>query len=150
MKKYVRQRTILNLIEKYEIETQEELAQLLMEKDINITQATISRDIKELRLIKVLTPNGKYKYATMDGEHKGVNKRLIDIFKSTALFVDKAENLLIIKTITGAAKLCAKAIEDLKIENVVGTIAGEDTVFVAVKSKEQVDIVQNKIKELLK
>lgn len=150
MKKYARQRIILDIIENNEIETQEELAQCLLERDIDITQATISRDIKELRLIKVLTPNGKYKYATMDSQYEGIDKRLNNVFKSTVLSVGKAENILVVKTLSGAAQICAMAIDNLKIEGVVGTIAGEDTIFVAVKDKNYINSVHLEIKELLK
>lgn len=150
MKKYVRQRTILNIIKEKEIETQEELAQCLLEEDIDITQATISRDIKELRLVKVLTSNGNYKYANMDSKAKGIDQRLKDIFKTTVLKVDKADNLLVIKTISGAANLCAKAIDSLSLEGVVGTIAGQDTIFVALKSDKFFKSVELEIQELLK
>lgn len=150
MKKYVRQRTILNIIKEKEIETQEELAQCLLEEDIDITQATISRDIKELRLVKVLTSNGNYKYANMDSKAKGIDQRLKDIFKTTVLKVDKADNLLVIKTISGAANLCAKAIDSLSLEGVVGTIAGQDTIFVALKSDKFFKSVKLEIQELLK
>ena len=101
MKKYTRQRIILDLIENVEIETQEELADHLLKRGIDITQATISRDIKELRLVKVLTSSGKYKYATMDSQHEGANERLAKIFKSSVLNVSKAGNIIVIKTLPG-------------------------------------------------
>lgn len=150
MKKYTRQRIILDIIENFEIETQEELAQYLFEREIDITQATISRDIKELRLVKVLTPDGKYKYATMDSQYEGIDERLKNVFKSTVLSVDKAENMLVVKTLPGAAQICAAAVDNLKIEGVVGTIAGDDTIFVAIEEKNIIDSVLSHIKELLK
>src|SRR5699024_1004562 len=147
---YSRQRIILDIIENFEIETQEELAQYLFEREIDITQATISRDIKELRLVKVLTPDGKYKYATMDSQYEGIDERLKNVFKSTVLSVDKAENMLVVKTLPGAAQICAAAVDNLKIEGVVGTIAGDDTIFVAIEEKNIIDSVLSHIKELLK
>jgi transcriptional regulator of arginine metabolism len=150
MKKYTRQRFILDLIEKYEIETQEELADYLLDRGIEITQATISRDIKELRLVKVLASNGNYKYATMDSQHEGANERLIKIFKSSVLSVDRAENIIVIRTLPGAAQVCASAVDNFKIEGIAGTIAGDDTIFIAISDKELVDsaleIIQNFLK----
>ena len=150
MKKHTRQRIILDIIRENEIETQEELSKHLLDRKIDITQATISRDIKELRLVKVLTPNGKYKYATIDSQYEGVDERLNNIFNATVLSVEKAENMIVLKTLSGAAKLCAITIDGLNIEDVVGTIAGDDTVFVAIKKKDMMDSVLSDIKDLLK
>lgn len=149
MKKYTRQRIILDLINTNEIETQEELATLLENKGINITQATISRDIKELRLIKVLTSSGKYKYASMENKQEGVTDRLVVIFKTAVLNVSKLDSLVIIKTIPGAAQVCATVLENFKISGVEGIIAGDDTIFVAVKNTESEDVF-NSINGILK
>ena len=150
MKKYTRQRIILDVIENSEIETQEELANYLLEKGIEITQATISRDIKELRLVKVLTSSGKYKYATMDSQHEGINERLAKIFKSSILTVDKAENLIVLRTLPGAAQVCASAIDNFKIDGTVGTIAGDDTIFIAINHMYTMDSIVEEIQNLLK
>ncbi len=150
MKKYTRQRIMLDLIENYEIETQEELADYLLERGIEITQATISRDIKELRLVKVLTSGGKYKYATMDSQYEGINERLIKVFKSSVLSVDKAENIIVIKTLPGAAQICASAIDNFKIEGAAGTIAGDDTIFIAVSRMDLTESTLGNIQNLLK
>lgn len=150
MKKYIRQRIMLDLIENYEIETQEELADYLLERGIEITQATISRDIKELRLVKVLTSGGKYKYATMDSQYEGINERLIKVFKSSVLSVDKAENIIVIKTLPGAAQICASAIDNFKIEGAAGTIAGDDTIFIAVSRMDLTESTLGNIQNLLK
>ena len=150
MKKYTRQRIMLDLIENYEIETQEELADYLLERGIEITQATISRDIKELRLVKVLTSGGKYKYATMDSQYEGINERLIEVFKSSVLSVDKAENIIVIKTLPGAAQICASAIDNFKIEGAAGTIAGDDTIFIAVSRMDLTESTLGNIQNLLK
>ena len=149
MKKYTRQRIILDIISSNEIETQEELANLLTEKGINITQATISRDIKELRLIKVLTASGKYKYASMDKSHEGITDRLVVIFKTSVLNVVSIDSLVIVKTIPGAAQVCASVLENFKITGVEGVIAGDDTIFVAVKEVSK-DSVYESINDILK
>lgn len=150
MKKYTRQRIILDLIENIEIETQEELADYLLEKGIEITQATISRDIKELRLVKVLTSNGKYKYATIDNQYEGANERLAKILKSSVLSVDRAENIIVIKTLPGAAQVCASAVDNFKIEGIVGTIAGDDTIFIVISRSDIVESALNNIQNLLR
>ena len=150
MKKYTRQRIILDLIENIEIETQEELADYLLEKGIEITQATISRDIKELRLVKVLTSNGKYKYATIDNQYEGANERLAKILKSSVLSVDRAENIIVIKTLPGAAQVCASAVDNFKIEGIAGTIAGDDTIFIVISRSDIVESALNNIQNLLR
>lgn len=149
MKKYTRQRIILDLIDNHEIETQEELARLLKEKGIKITQATISRDIKDLRLIKVLTEGGKYKYASVDYEQEGVTERLIIILKTSVLDLSLLENLIIIKTLPGAAQVCASVIEDFNVKGIKGTIAGDDTIFVAA-AQADIECVFKNIEKILK
>src|SRR5699024_8803195 len=150
MKKYTRQRIILDLIESVEIETQEELGDYLLKKGIEITQATISRDIKELRLVKVLTSKGRYKYATMDSQYEGVNERLVKIFRSSVLNVNKAEGMIVIKTLPGAAQVCASALDNFKMDSIAGTIAGDDTIFIAISSREMVEKTFKTIQSLLK
>lgn len=150
MKKHTRQRIILDIIKENEIETQEELAEHLLDRKINITQATISRDIKELRLVKVLTSKEKYKYATIDSQYDGIDSKLNNIFNATVLSVEKTESLIILKTLSGAAKLCASTIDNSCIEGVAGTIAGEDTVFIAISRKNIIDSVLSDIQNLLK
>jgi len=150
MKKHIRQRIILDLIENYQIETQEELLEHLIKRGINITQATVSRDIKDLRLIKVQVSDGKYRYATMDNQHTYSNQRMIEILRYYIKSIEKAGNLIVIKTIPNAAKICSSAIENNKIDGVVGTIAGEDTIFVAVRDANMADMVIERINNLLK
>ncbi|HSH35168.1 arginine repressor [Schnuerera sp.] len=150
MKKHARQSIILDLIENYEIETQEELAEYLLNKGIQITQATISRDIKELRLIKVLSSDKKYKYATMDSQYEGITERLIRIFKSSVLSIEKAENIIVIKTLPGAAHVCASTVDKLKIDGIKGTIAGYDTIFIAIENMNMIKYILESLKNLLK
>jgi len=147
MKKYTRQTKILDLISKKEIETQEELAAGLKAMGIDVTQATISRDIKELRLVKVMSKSGKYKYATISQSQEGITDRLNKIFENSVVSIDSASNLIVIKTIPGAAQICASAIDYMGIDEIVGTIAGDDTVFVAIRRLEQVDSVLQEFKK---
>lgn len=136
--KYSRHAKILEIIETHEIETQEELAELLKKNGFNVTQATVSRDIKELRLIKVLTKTGKYKYATIKQQESMVSDRLIKIFKDTVLSIDYAENFIVFKTLVGAANAAAAAVDAMDTKDVVGTIAGDDTIFMIVRDKDKV------------
>ncbi|MDW7667608.1 MAG: arginine repressor [Bacillota bacterium] len=137
MKKYTRQTKILELINEKEIETQEELAEELKKAGIKVTQATISRDIKELRLIKVTSKTGKYKYGTIQESQNSISDRLVRIFKNSIITIETSGNLVIIKTIPGAAQICGSAIDSLQFSSIVGSIAGDDTVFIAVKDGEE-------------
>ena len=107
--KTVRQVAILDIIEKQEIETQEELASALNARGIRVTQATVSRDIKELRLLKVLTPSGKYKYATGDQADNNLTDRFIRMLAESLLSVSSANNLIVVKTLSGSANVAADA-----------------------------------------
>ncbi|NLJ57509.1 MAG: arginine repressor [Tissierellia bacterium] len=147
MKKYTRQTKILELISKKEIETQEELAVGLKAMGIDVTQATISRDIKELRLVKVMSKSGRYKYATIGQSQEGITDRLNKIFENSVVSIDNAMNLVVIKTIPGAAQICASAIDYMAIDEIVGTLAGDDTVFVAIKTMDKVEYVLQEFKK---
>lgn len=146
MKKYTRQTKILELISRAEIETQEELADGLKAMGIDVTQATISRDIKELRLVKVMSKNGKYKYATIGQSQEGITDRLNKIFENSVVSIDNALNLIVLKTIPGAAQICASAIDNMGVDEIVGTLAGDDTVFVAVRNMEYLEKVLEEFK----
>lgn len=147
MKKYTRQTKILELISKSEVETQEELAEGLKAMGIDVTQATISRDIKELRLVKVMAKNGKYKYATISQSQEGITDRLTKIFENSVVSIDNALNIVVIRTIPGAAQICASAIDYMGIDQIVGTLAGDDTVFVAIRRLEDIDYVLQEFKK---
>jgi transcriptional regulator of arginine metabolism len=137
--KYSRHARILEIIENNEIETQEELAEYLKRTGINVTQATVSRDIKELRLIKVLARNGHYKYASMKQQESAVSDRLVKIFKDSILSIDYSGNMVVLKTLTGAANAACAAIDALDIKDIIGTIAGDDTIFILAAEKEGVN-----------
>jgi len=136
--KYTRHSKILELVETSEIETQEELAILLKEKGYNVTQATVSRDIKELRLIKVLTKEGKYKYATIKNQDSIVSERSLKILKNSVIGIDYAGNMIVIKTLVGSANAAAVAIDAVNFEDIVGSIAGDDTIFLLIRTEDKV------------
>jgi transcriptional regulator of arginine metabolism len=146
MKKYTRQSKILELISRKEIETQEDLADGLKALGIDVTQATISRDIKELRLVKVMSKSGKYKYATIGQSQEGITDRLNKIFENSVVSIEAAVNIIVIKTIPGAAQICASAIDYMGLDEIAGTLAGDDTVFVAIKTTESVQYVLQEFK----
>lgn len=149
MKKYARQAKILELIENFEIETQEELADYLKRSGIDVTQATVSRDIRELRLVKVLTKSGKYKYAAMGQSPEGTSDRLIKIFRNSIVSIEVAGHLMVVKTLPGAAQICASAVDSLGIEEIIGTIAGDDTLFIAISNQEKINDIVNIFNKLL-
>ena len=150
MKKYTRQSKILELITKKEIETQEELAEGLKSMDIDVTQATISRDIKELRLIKTMSKTGKHKYSTIGQSQEGITDRLNKIFENSVISIDNAMNIVVIRTIPGAAQICASAIDNLGLDDIGGTLAGDDTVFVAIRSLEAVEEVLDEFRRIIR
>ncbi|MCL2544373.1 MAG: arginine repressor [Clostridia bacterium] len=148
--KSIRHAAILEIIEKQDVETQEELAEMLKDRGIVVTQATVSRDIKELHLLKVLSESGGYKYATLDKAEKGMTERLIRIFSESVLSMSNASNLIVIKTLTGSANAAAEAIDSLRWSPVVGTLAGDNTIFVAVRSADEVEGVMERFRSMLK
>ncbi|WP_237036406.1 arginine repressor [Mediannikoviicoccus vaginalis] len=150
MKKYARQRLILDLVDKYEIRTQEELSELLEQNEVIATQATISRDIKELRITKVQTKDGEYHYSVIDTVHDSLNERLNKIFKSAVLSIDHNGEMVIVKTISHTATVSAVPITNAKIKHISGILSGNDIIFIAVDDKRKLDEVVNEIKALMK
>lgn len=148
--KTVRQVAILDIIEKQEIETQEELASALNARGIRVTQATVSRDIKELRLLKVLTPSGKYKYATGDQADNNLTDRFIRMLAESLLSVSSANNLIVVKTLSGSANVSAEALDSMHWPEVLGTLAGDNTVLLIIRSNEETITVTSRIREMMK
>lgn len=148
--KTVRQVAILDIIEKQEIETQEELASSLNARGIRVTQATVSRDIKELRLLKVLTPSGKYKYATGDQADNNLTDRFIRMLAESLLSVSAANNLIVVKTLSGSANVAAEALDSMHWPEVLGTLAGDNTVLLIIRSNEETITVTSRIREMMK
>ena len=132
--KLQRQSKILHLIEQYDIETQMELTERLNEFGFSATQATVSRDIKELRLVKTLAKNGKSKYAVSKGQaESGFSGKLLTIFREGVISYDRAQNIVVIKTMPGLASAACSALDGMHISDVVGTIAGDDTGFLVMR-----------------
>lgn len=126
-----RQSKILEIISTKEIETQDELVNELKNLNFDITQATISRDIKELRLIKILSSEtGKYKYAVVENENQAVSNKYILVFKEAVISIKNAQNLCVLKTIKGMASAVCGIIDKLNLENVMGSVCGDDTVMI--------------------
>lgn len=145
--KQKRHTAILELIEKYEVETQEELVELLIKEGYNVTQATVSRDIKSLRLIKTVGHSGAYKYAKAD-DKKNEDKNRILIAQS-AISIDYAQNIVIIKTYSGMAQGAAAIIDSMNMTEILGTIAGDDTIMCVVKTEEEARDLTAKIKAMM-
>lgn len=149
MRKYDRQRIILSLIEEYDVETQEELSELLEKNGISATQATISRDIKELRITKIQTSNGLYKYTVIDTMRDTLHERLNKVFKSSVLSFKIVRKKIYVDTISYAATVCAQAIVNRKIDGIAGMIAGHDTIVVEIDEGYDVNEVLNILKEMI-
>jgi len=141
---------ILQLIDTMDIDTQEMLAEQLLARGIRVTQATISRDIKELRLIKVLSDHGTYKYATAERSEKSISDRMIRIFSESVVSMIEAENLIVIKTLPASANVAAEAIDGLNWSEIAGTLAGENSIFVALKSRDMVPTVLARFRTMMK
>lgn len=147
--KYSRHTKILEIIDEKDIETQDELASELRAAGFQVTQATVSRDIKEMRLIKVLTKDGRYKYASIREKEGVVNERFLKIFRNSVTSIDYAGNLIVIRTLVGSASAAAVSIDALNMKDIVGTIDGDDTIFLAIKDSEKVQELMKQFKELL-
>ncbi|SNX55376.1 transcriptional regulator, ArgR family [Thermoanaerobacterium sp. RBIITD] len=148
--KLARHAKILEIINKNEIETQEELADALLKEGIRVTQATVSRDIKELRLIKVLSDDGKkYKYATIKNTDNKVKDKLVALL-SGIVSIDYAGNTIVIKTLSGTAPAAAEALDTLNWNEVVGTLAGDNTIFMLVRTEQAIKEIIDRINKLIK
>lgn len=146
--KYLRHAKILEIIMNQDIETQEELTQALKKNGMNVTQATVSRDIKELRLIKQMSRTGRYKYASLASQDAMLTDRLVRLFKESIVSLDHAGNIVVLRTIPAAAQAAASAIDAANFDEVVGTIAGDDTIFVVVREADQAEDVQERFRKL--
>ncbi|MCI8983742.1 MAG: arginine repressor [Hungatella sp.] len=146
--KVERHSKIVELIGKYEIETQEELAEYLNNAGYQVTQATVSRDIRELKLSKVQSENGKQHYAVLQSQ-SGFSDKYIRILRDGFMSMDMAQNMLVIKTVSGMAMAVAAALDAIHFHEIVGCIAGDDTIMCAVRSVDDTILVMDKIRKLL-
>lgn len=145
-----RQAVIREIVERQNIQTQEELAEALRAHGMVVTQATVSRDIKEMHLLKVLAEDGGYRYATIDRENQSTSDRLIRMLSDSVLDMASANNLIVIHTLPGSAHIAAEAIDSLKWTEVLGTIAGDNTILVIVRSNDDVDAVIKRFRGIVK
>lgn len=150
MNKYERHLAILSLISESEIQTQDELAGKLMDIGIYATQATVSRDIRELKLVKVLSENGVYKYSSGSVNNVGdVEKRMITIFENSVLSVESAENMLVLKTLSGMAQAAAAALDAMDFDEILGCIAGDDTIIAVLSTKKNTDKISARLRSMI-
>lgn len=144
-----RQERVLEIIRKYEVGTQEELAARLREAGFAVTQATVSRDIRELKLSKVPRLDGGQKYAALDQEEEKRGDRYVRVLHDAFSSMAAAQNLLVVKTVSGMAMAAATALDALKFPEVVGCIAGDDTIFVATHTQEEAKALMEKIQAIM-
>ena len=147
--KSARHNLILEIIETMDSETQEELAEELKRRGVRVTQATVSRDIKELRLLKVLSENGGYKYATVERAEKGMNDRFARILAESIVNIESVNNLVVINTLSASANAAGEAIDSMKWSEVLGTIAGDNTLLIIARSDEAVNTLVDRLRALL-
>ena len=147
--KQTRHIRIVELIEKYDIETQEELAEYLKKDGFAVTQATVSRDIRELKLTKIPTGNGRQNYAVLRQDDSQLGDKYIRVLKECFVSMDSAQNILVIKTGVGMAMAVAASIDAMKFEEIVGSIAGDDTIMMAIRTVEDTQVVMRKIRETM-
>ncbi len=147
--KKVRHGKIVEIIQKYDVETQEELAGRLREAGFNVTQATVSRDIRELKLSKVAAAGGGQKYVVLEQGDERKGDKYIRVLRDGFLSMDMAGNILVVKTVSGMAMAVAAALDELRFAEVVGCIAGDDTIFVAVRTVEDTKILMERLQRLV-
>ena len=140
----------MEIISTTNVETQEQLLQLLEQAGFNSTQATVSRDIKELRLLKVLTPSGSYKYATADKAENGLSERFIRMLAESLLSVAASNNLIVVKTLSGSANVAAEALDSLHWPEILGTLAGDNTILLIIRTEAEAPDVVRRIQEMIK
>ena len=146
--KIKRHSKIIELINTYDIETQEELAQRLEESGFVVTQATVSRDIRDLKLSKVVYGDGKQKYSLMP-KQDGISEKYVRILKEAFISMDMAQNILVLKTVSGMAMAVAAALDSLQMNEIVGCIAGDDTMMAAIRSVDDAVVAMERIGKLI-
>ncbi len=140
---------IIDLIGRYEIETQEELAEYLEKEGYAVTQATVSRDIRELKLTKVARDGGGQKYTVMYEGVAGMNEKYLRVLQDGFVSIDMAQNILVVKTVSGMAMAVAAALDKMNWPEVAGCIAGDDTIMCAVRTVDEAILVMGKIRKIV-
>lgn len=145
-----RQLKILDIISKHDVDTQEELVDYLRSEGFAVTQATVSRDIKEMGIIKTLSSDGRhYKYAAQQTKEATAADKFLSMFKKTVISIKSSGNLIVLKTEAGSAGPAAELIDKLSYDEVLGVIAGDNTIFVAVDGLDHVDTIRRRLEDLL-
>ncbi|MDO5135858.1 MAG: arginine repressor [Eubacteriales bacterium] len=147
--KSARQEKIIELIRENDIDTQEELAARLNEAGFKVTQATVSRDIRDLKMMKVAGKDGKSRYAILQEESRRLGDKYYRVLKDAVVLVDVGQNIVVIKTVTGMAMGVATALDSLKWPELLGCIAGDDTIMGVCKNEEQAVFVMEKLNDIL-
>lgn len=140
---------ILELIKEFDIDTQEELLRYLRESGFDVTQATVSRDIKELRLVKTQSRTGNYKYSTGGETGNDMSSRFHSLFSDSVLSVEAAQNIVVIKSMTGMAQAVCAALDSAHPQSFVGTLAGDDTIFIVCKDTESAFETQEEFRKFI-
>ncbi len=148
--KSARQIAILEMIAERPVETQEELADALRNHGFHVTQATVSRDIKELRLVKALSGDGTYRYVTSEKSENTLNERMVRMFSETVLSIAYTYNQIVIKTLSASANIAAETIDSLQWPEILGTIAGDNTILMIVRSVEEVKPVVDRLNAMIR
>ena len=144
-----RQAKILELIRRNDIETQEDLSDRLEQEGFQVTQATVSRDIRELKLTKVALSNGRQKYTAIMEQDENLSEKYTRVFKDGFVSMDMAQNILVIKTVSGMAMAVAAALDEIHFHEIVGCIAGDDPIMCAVRSVDDTILLMDKLKKLI-
>lgn len=147
--KLSRQSKVLELINKYDVETQEELAEWLLKEGYNVTQATVSRDIRELKLTKVALDGGRQKYIALQKSEPGLSEKYSRVLRDGFVSMDMAQNILVVKTVSGMAMAVAAALDALHINGIVGCIAGDDTILCAIRSIEETIPIMERLNKII-
>ena len=144
-----RHQKIIDLVQHTRIATQEELADILNQEGYKVTQATVSRDIKELKLSKVPGPGGVQYYQLLEPEEQAYSDKYIRVVREALMSMDTAGNLLVIRTMSGMANAVAAALDHFRFEEIVGTLAGDDTIMCATKNSDDAEHIMQKVRGLL-
>ena len=144
-----RQAKILELIQRNDVETQEELAAYLVREGFQVTQATVSRDIRELKLTKIAMDNGKQKYAVITDADSGMMEKYARVLREGFISMDLAKNIVVIKTVSGMAGAVCAAIDAMKFQEMVGSIAGDDTIICIIRDDEEAVKIMKKLRKIV-
>ena len=144
-----RQSKILELIQKNDIETQEELSAYLVKEGYQVTQATVSRDIREMKLTKVALSNGRQKYVALNDAREDMSEKYVRVFRDGFVSMDMAQNILVIKTVSGMASAVCAAIDAMQIHEIVGSIAGDDTIMCAIRTVDDTVSIMKKLRKIV-